>query len=518
MPIDFWVADTVVTPVWDTIYAGGESDPCLALAVGNNGNWGAQGRGQVNMDFFNYTDCDDLEPGEDTIPGNTEIYAYDASPVVCWQEGDSVLCNWSIFGDGYLSEHGFFPMAHVPVTDMGDYDMYQSRFVTRDTSIEIEKYWVAPKIGPDSCRFLIEVLKVHVIRGSYTNLAIGEIIDWDIPADSGSRNNSGFDESRRLIYQQGSEYDDDPQECQENDDRYGGISMVDIIETDGSHTTDFWGCYAIDNATQVYPSEGLEPDSVWKYMGDNEGYSAADSTDNDLHTVMTFRWGYALDSCDVIKIYKCLVTGKDGFAVFVDDVDKCHQFYWCHLADPYDPVIVSQPDDSIDFPGGVESTFDIVAEDPHGCSVPTVVADSALPDGATFLDNGNGSGTFTWTPDTSLICNTYEIVVKVELGNGSVIIIRVKVHVGAATCCKGTIRGNVDYSDPDIDEATHGIDISDLVYLVDYMFTGGPAPECVPEANMDASGTDLLADIDISDLVYLVDFMFTGGPLPLPCL
>lgn len=88
-------------------------------------------------------------------------------------------------------------------------------------------------------------------------------------------------------------------------------------------------------------------------------------------------------------------------------------------------------------------------------------------------------------------------------------------------CCKGTIRGNVDFEDPDIDDETHGIDIRDLVYLVEYMFHGGPAPPCVTEANMDASdatgdGEDL-SDIDIADLVYLVDFMFTGGPPPLPC-
>ncbi|MDH3891231.1 MAG: hypothetical protein OEV49_09115 [candidate division Zixibacteria bacterium] len=55
-------------------------------------------------------------------------------------------------------------------------------------------------------------------------------------------------------------------------------------------------------------------------------------------------------------------------------------------------------------------------------------------------------------------------------------------------------------------------DISDLVYLVDFMFTGGPPPPCFDEADMDASGS-----IDISDLVYLVDFMFTGGPPPLEC-
>ncbi len=48
----------------------------------------------------------------------------------------------------------------------------------------------------------------------------------------------------------------------------------------------------------------------------------------------------------------------------------------------------------------------------------------------------------------------------------------------------GEIRGNVDY---DIGDA---IDISDLVYLVDYMFNQGPAPLCWPEANVDGNGPD----------------------------
>ena len=83
-------------------------------------------------------------------------------------------------------------------------------------------------------------------------------------------------------------------------------------------------------------------------------------------------------------------------------------------------------------------------------------------------------------------------------------------------CCMPPMRGNVDYDTGDV------LDISDLVYLVDYMFTGGPAPVCPEEANVDASccasGTyETLSDIDISDLVYLVDYMFTEGPPPIDC-
>ncbi len=89
-------------------------------------------------------------------------------------------------------------------------------------------------------------------------------------------------------------------------------------------------------------------------------------------------------------------------------------------------------------------------------------------------------------------------------------------HCYVATgCCVG-IRGNVN------NDAADEIDISDMVYLVDYMFTSGTAPECWGEANIDGSGpvsggTDSADDIDISDLVFLVDYMFTSGPPPVDC-
>ena len=53
------------------------------------------------------------------------------------------------------------------------------------------------------------------------------------------------------------------------------------------------------------------------------------------------------------------------------------------------------------------------------------------------------------------------------------------------------------------------IGIDDLVYLVDYMFTGGPEPPDMWAANVDGQG-----ELDISDLVYLVDYMFNDGPEP----
>ncbi len=53
-------------------------------------------------------------------------------------------------------------------------------------------------------------------------------------------------------------------------------------------------------------------------------------------------------------------------------------------------------------------------------------------------------------------------------------------------------------------------DVSDLVYLVDYQFNGGPGPIPITEA------ADVNCDggVDVSDLIYMVTYMFGDGPSP----
>jgi hypothetical protein len=60
------------------------------------------------------------------------------------------------------------------------------------------------------------------------------------------------------------------------------------------------------------------------------------------------------------------------------------------------------------------------------------------------------------------------------------------------------------------------VDIDDIVYLINYVFGGGPQP--VPElaaGDANCSGGDPRVDID--DIVYLINFVFGGGPAPCPC-
>ncbi|MFH1687711.1 MAG: hypothetical protein ABIE70_09345 [bacterium] len=71
-------------------------------------------------------------------------------------------------------------------------------------------------------------------------------------------------------------------------------------------------------------------------------------------------------------------------------------------------------------------------------------------------------------------------------------------------CC--IIRGDIDYNQ-------FGPDIADLVFLVNYMFSGGPLPVCTEACDIDGDGLGP----DIADLVHLVSYMFSGGPPPAVC-
>jgi len=53
------------------------------------------------------------------------------------------------------------------------------------------------------------------------------------------------------------------------------------------------------------------------------------------------------------------------------------------------------------------------------------------------------------------------------------------------------------------------IDISDVVYLINHLFMGGPEPS--PFQAGDANSDD---NIDIADVVYLINYLFIGGSPP----
>ena len=68
------------------------------------------------------------------------------------------------------------------------------------------------------------------------------------------------------------------------------------------------------------------------------------------------------------------------------------------------------------------------------------------------------------------------------------------------------MTGNID------GDAGDSVDISDLTFIVSYMFGGGPTPICFEEADLNVDDV-----LDISDLTFMVDYLFGGGPAPPAC-
>ena len=74
-----------------------------------------------------------------------------------------------------------------------------------------------------------------------------------------------------------------------------------------------------------------------------------------------------------------------------------------------------------------------------------------------------------------------------------------------ATCCIG-LRGNIDgsWDDP--------ANVSDIIFLIEYVYFDGPVPNCSEEADPSGDGS-----IDITDITALVDYFFKDGPPPVDC-
>jgi hypothetical protein len=156
-------------------------------------------------------------------------------------------------------------------------------------------------------------------------------MDWDIPGDSGTAgNNTGSaDATRRLLYQQGGEYNQDGAvECQDNDDRYGGVAFAFLRaywDHDNNGTTSKrwtirdsagYGGYVNSNSRISFPMDAAE---LYADMESKPGYNPwvhgnPDSQKIDLHTVLTAAFDYDLAIGDTVAVYSVLATVREDAA------------------------------------------------------------------------------------------------------------------------------------------------------------------------------------------------------------
>ena len=89
-----------------------------------------------------------------------------------------------------------------------------------------------------------------------------------------------------------------------------------------------------------------------------------------------------------------------------------------------------------------------------------------------------------------------------DVGEGSVVEAGLDdFTVNILQCQEPYLCGDADGSDE--------VDIDDVVYLIQYIFAQGPAPEPLESGDADCSG-----EVDIDDVVYLITYIFSSGPAP----
>jgi hypothetical protein len=337
IPVTLIVTDTIRLPNWDTIHTG-----VISLAIATNGQYGGgsdAGITNVRLDYWDDPlECDTV----DSILGTTEYYLYDGSFAVGGfvdtgapgGAGEILIAN-QIFDQGTRVRSSVYPTVnHAPPATSGVLSTWNSgKLVNSDSSIAFNVRWVAPQVtqtwgtAPGKTwyadqNFVTRELKIWSNDGApHDSLAIGDAVDWDVPADSGSDNTGEVDVPRRLLYQVGGEYNqDDSTECQENNDRYAGMAfgyLKAYWDHDANASTakkwtipdttrSGFGGYIESNARYVY--SGWRADELYFNMENAVGYipwthSDPDSIQTDLHSVITAAYDYNLAAGDTVVVY-----------------------------------------------------------------------------------------------------------------------------------------------------------------------------------------------------------------------
>ncbi len=267
--------------------------------------------------------------------------------------------------------------------------------VNRDSTIAFRVTYYAPKDAANSdfylARFSIYPGPAN-LDNRIENMTVGYAVDWDIPSDDGSSNTSGGDDSRHMVYQQGTA-------SVPNNQRFAALA---VIREDGNPAP---GGFVWENARYVNPLKVYQTDSLWNKMQNITKFEGAGIM-GDLNSVV------------VAAVHESVISPVDSFKFVV--------------------VFAGQLNGSL---AGLKT-----------------VVDKAK----TFY------------------CQNISVN---QLG------------------CPQFVCG-----DPDGNTI---VTISDAVFLINYIFAGGPAPNPILSGDVDCN-----AIVTISDAVYLINYIFAGGAAP----
>jgi hypothetical protein len=162
-------------------------------------------------------------------------------------------------------------------------------------------------------------------------------------------------------------------------------------------------------------------------------------------------------------------------------------------AGPQPPVFTSGPGSSTTVPVGAGLEMPVVVADPDRDSVVLTVEPEL--DGATFTDHGDGTGTYVYTPDVSVVGNSYQLFFIATDAAGMADTVSTMITVVSF------LRGDVDLN--------NRYTMNDLADLISYVYRDGPEPQIMETADVNGDGL-----VNLIDITYLIRFLYHRGPAP----
>ena len=133
----------------------------------------------------------------------------------------------------------------------------------------------------------------------------------------------------------------------------------------------------------------------------------------------------------------------------------------------------------------------------------TGLPDFAQAPGLLFVDGTAGPGAETLeVPGAALRAGVYYVLVSSQVSGGDSL--PAWITVSASLDCGRTFRRGFINNDTTVN-------VADAVFLLAYLFAGGPEPGCLLAADINADGT-----VNIADAVSLLAYLFAGAAAPAP--
>ncbi len=254
------------------------------------------------------------------------------------------------------------------------------------------------------------------------------------------------------------------------------------------------------------------------------GYSAASGTIGNSQSSTLSLTQQVTTAGNISFYYKVSSeTNWDWLRFYIDGVEKgswSGSAGWAQASYAVSPgsrtFMWKYEKDGSQIGGSDKAWIDFIVFPPQ--STPLVITTSSLPNGQVSkiyseqLTCEGGTGTKTWfdlgddLSGTGLTMSSAGLVSGTPISAGQITFTARVQDQAPSTNDKAFSIRVIQCGDAN---GSNAISISDAVFLVTYIFSGGPAPETLLHGDANCSG-----GTSISDVVYLINYIFSGGPAP----